>query len=96
MLTRGTLYGFPVMVRYNKKREAITAMPGVERLSTDLVVEAAKEAASLGIPAIALFPNTPPALKSEDGREAVNGQNLICRTVRAINSCSSAAETNSA
>jgi len=66
------------------KREAVASMPGVERLSTDLAVNAAKEAAALGIPVIALFPHTPAALKTEDGREAVNAENLVCRTVRAI------------
>ena len=66
------------------KREPIASMPGVERLSVDLVVEAAKEAAALGIPVIALFPQTPVALKTEDGREATNADNLVCRAVRAI------------
>jgi porphobilinogen synthase len=59
-------------------------MPGVDRLSIDLAVDAAKEAAALGIPAIALFPQTDPRLKSEDGREALNPDNLVCRAVRAI------------
>jgi porphobilinogen synthase len=59
-------------------------MPGVDRLSIDLAVAAAKEAASLGIPLIALFPNTDAKLKSDDGREAVNPNNLICRAVKAI------------
>ncbi len=68
----------------DNKREQVASMPGVERLSVDLVVEAAKEAASLGIPVIALFPQTPAALKSEDGREALNENNLVCRAVRAI------------
>jgi porphobilinogen synthase len=66
------------------KRETIASMPGVERLSADLAVAAAKEAAGLGIPVIALFPNTDAKLKDEAGREAVNPKNLICRTVRAI------------
>ncbi|HSS14129.1 MAG TPA: porphobilinogen synthase, partial [Rhizomicrobium sp.] len=66
------------------KREAVSSMPGVERLSVDLVVAAAKEAAALGIPVIALFPQTPSSLKTEDGREAVNENNLVCRAVRAI------------
>jgi porphobilinogen synthase len=66
------------------RREATASMPGVERLSIDLAVEAAKEAAGLGIPVIALFPNTDPKLKTEDGREATNADNLICRAVRAI------------
>ncbi len=66
------------------KREAVSSMPGVERLTIDLVVEAAKDAASLGIPALALFPYTDSKLKSPDGREAINPDNLICRAVRAI------------
>ncbi len=66
------------------RREPVASMPGVERLSVDLVVEAAKEAAGLGIPALALFPYTDPALKSADGKEALNPDNLICRSVRAI------------
>jgi porphobilinogen synthase len=66
------------------QRQPIASMPGVERLSIDLAVKAAQEAASLGIPVIALFPNTDPKLKSDDGREAVNPGNLICRAVKAI------------
>jgi porphobilinogen synthase len=66
------------------KRVAVAAMPGVERLSVDLVAEAAVQAAGLGIPVIALFPFTNPALKTEDGREAFNPDNLVCRAVRAI------------
>ena len=76
---------WPVFViEGDNKREQVASMPGVERLSVDLVVEAAKEAASLGIPVIALFPQTPASLKSEDGREALNQNNLVCRAVRAI------------
>jgi porphobilinogen synthase len=67
-----------------KKRVPIASMPGVERLSVDLAVAAAEEAAALGIPVIALFPNTEDSLKSPDGREAVNPKNLVCRAVRAI------------
>jgi porphobilinogen synthase len=67
-----------------KKREAIASMPGVERLSVDQAVVAAGEAAKLGIPVIALFPSTDPSLKTEDGREAINAGNLVCRAVRAI------------
>ena len=78
---------WPVFViEGQNKREAVSSMPGVERLSVDLVVTAAKEAASLGIPVIALFPQTPAGLKTEDGREAVNQDNLVCRAVRAIKS----------
>ncbi|HKU54878.1 MAG TPA: porphobilinogen synthase [Rhizomicrobium sp.] len=76
---------WPVFViEGENKREAVSSMPGVARLSVDLVVGAAKEAAALGIPVIALFPQTPLALKTEDGREAINGNNLVCRAVRAI------------
>lgn len=66
------------------KRVAVNAMPGVDRLSVDLVAEAAVEAQSLGIPVIALFPFTDPAKKTEDGREAYNPDNLVCQAVRAI------------
>jgi len=67
-----------------ERREPVPSMPGVDRLSADLAVEAAEEAVKLGIPVIALFPYTDPAVKTEDGREAINSDNLICRTVRAI------------
>ena len=66
------------------QRESVPSMPGVERLSIDLIVKAAGEAKSLGIPAIAVFPNTDPALKTPDAKEAFNDQNLVCRAVRAI------------
>jgi len=76
---------WPVFViEGENKREAVSSMPGVERLSVDLAVQAAKEAAQLGIPVIALFPQTPAGLKTDDGREAVNVDNLVCRAVRAI------------
>jgi porphobilinogen synthase len=76
---------WPMFVIEGKgKTEAITSMPGVTRFSIDLAVSKAEEAAKLGIPLIALFPNTDPALRTEDGREAVNADNLICRAVRAI------------
>ena len=65
-------------------REAVTSMPGVERLSIDLIVEAAGEAIQLGLPAIAVFPNTDPALKTPDAKEALNSDNLVCRAVKAI------------
>ncbi len=65
-------------------REPVPSMPGVERLSIDLVCEAAEEAASLGIPAIALFPYTNPGNRSPDGAEAYNPENLICRATRAV------------
>jgi porphobilinogen synthase len=64
--------------------QAIATMPGVLRHSVDRSVAEAKEAASLGIPALALFPNTPPDLRDETGSEALNPENLICRAIRAI------------
>jgi porphobilinogen synthase len=65
-------------------REKVPSMPGVERLSIDLLVEAVGEAQQLGIPAVAVFPVTPPARKSPEAEEAVNPNNLVCRAVRAI------------
>jgi porphobilinogen synthase len=65
-------------------REPIASMPGVDRLSVDLVVDAAAEAADLGIPAICLFPYTDPAKKTADCREAWNPDNLANRAIRAI------------
>ena len=66
------------------RREAVDAMPGVDRLSIDLAVAAAQEAHAYGIPVIAVFPNTDPGLRTPDGREATNTDNLVCRAVRAI------------
>ncbi len=66
------------------KREAVSSMPGVERMSVDVLADAAGEAAALGIPCIALFPNTPAAAKDEDGSEALNPENLVCRAIRAL------------
>ena len=65
-------------------RQPVEAMPGVARLSVDVAVEEAKRAAGLGIPAIALFPNTDPALRDEAGSEALNPDNLVCSACRAI------------
>src|SRR5258706_7351423 len=59
-------------------------MPGAERLSIPALVDAAGEAASLGIPLIAVFPVIPPSLKDHDGHEAVNLDYLVCRAVSAI------------
>ena len=76
---------WPVFVRDGQgMREPIGSMPGVNRLSVDLVVEAAAEAADLGIPAICLFPYTDPALKTEVCEEAWNPENLANRAIRAI------------
>ncbi|WP_397568718.1 porphobilinogen synthase [Schlesneria sp. T3-172] len=76
---------WPVFVQSGKnQRTPIASMPGVERLSIDLLVDAVSRAADLGIPAIALFPATEPELKNEEATEAVNPDNLVCRAVRAI------------
>ena len=68
------------------KREAVVSMPGVDRVSIDLVPGVAEQAAKLGIPVLALFPYTDPARKTEDGREALNPDNLVCRATRAVKS----------
>ena len=68
----------------SKHREPVASMPGVERLSIDLLVEAVGNAVKLGIPAVALFPITEPSRKTPDGEEAVNPDNLVCRAVRAV------------
>jgi porphobilinogen synthase len=68
----------------SNQREPVASMPGVDRLSVDLLVGVAEQAASLGIPALALFPVTPTERKTEDGREAWNEDNLVCRALRAI------------
>lgn len=76
---------WPIFVQDgDNTRNEVPSMPGVERLTIDLAVEAAAKACNLGIPVIALFPQTDPSLKTEDGHEAVNPDNLVCRTVRAI------------
>ncbi len=62
----------------------IEGLPDVHRLSIDKIIEAARESVALGIPAIALFPVTPAELKTEDGCEAYNPENLMCRAIRAI------------
>lgn len=76
---------WPVFVCDGENVEtAVPSMPGVVRRSVDRIVEAAKEAADLGIPAICLFPYTDPALKTEDCAEAWNPENLSNRATRAI------------
>ncbi|NVJ98110.1 MAG: porphobilinogen synthase [Alphaproteobacteria bacterium] len=76
---------WPIFVREGKSEvEAVSSMPGVNRLSVDEAVKAAIEAKSLGIPCIALFPNTPSGLRDERGDEALNPDNLINTAMRAI------------
>ncbi len=76
---------WPVFLRDGVgQRDPIASMPGVARLSLDLVVKAAEEAAGLGIPAICLFPYTDPSFKTEGCEEAWNPDNLTNRAIRAI------------
>ena len=76
---------YPLFVLEGKnRREAVTSMPGVERLSIDLLLEECRQAAQLGIPAVALFPVTPPEQKSLDAAEAYNPDGLAQRAIRAI------------
>jgi porphobilinogen synthase len=76
---------WPVFVQEGQGvRTEVPSMPRVERLSIDLVVKAVGEAKALGIPAVAVFPVTPQKLKTPNGREATNSDNLVCRTVRSI------------
>ena len=65
-------------------RTAVPSMPGVERLTVDQAVREAERAAKLSIPCLALFPYTDPKLRDETGSEALNADNLVCRTLRAI------------
>jgi len=64
--------------------EPVGSLPGVSRWSLDGIAARAKEAVALGIPCLALFPNTPPHLRSGQGDEALNPDNLMCRAVKAI------------
>jgi len=68
----------------HNKRAAVASMPGVERLSVDQAVREAERAVKLNIPCIALFPYTEPSLRDEHGSEALNSDNLVCKSVRAI------------
>ena len=72
------------VIEGTQRREPVASMPGVERVSPDLVAAEAESAAKLGIPVIALFPYTDASLKTADGREALNANNLVCRAVREI------------
>src|SRR4051794_15542325 len=67
-----------------KSRVPVASMPGVERLSVDEIVREAERAAKLTIPCIALFPYTDPQLRDDNGSEALNPDNLICRAIRAV------------
>ncbi|KZX65486.1 MULTISPECIES: porphobilinogen synthase [unclassified Alcanivorax] len=76
---------YPVFVLEGKNQtETVASMPGVERMSVDLLVREAEELARLGVPAMALFPVTPAEVKTLDGQEAWNPDGLAQRAVRAI------------
>jgi len=75
-----------IIVEGENRREPISTMPGVERLSIDLATEVAAEAESLGIPALALFPAIAPELKSPDGAEALKVDNLLGRAIARVKS----------
>ena len=76
---------WPIFVQDSETAETpVPSMPGVMRYNLAQAVKAVGEAAALGIPAIAVFPVVDPALKTEDGREAANPNNIVCRAVRAI------------
>ena len=72
------------VVEGDRRREAVASMPGTDRLSIDLLVEEARAAAGLGIPAVALFPHVDVDLKTADGSEAVNADGLVPRAVAAV------------
>jgi porphobilinogen synthase len=67
-----------------RRREPVATMPGVERLSVDEAVRAVEGAAALGVPAVALFPYTDPAVRNPDGSEALNPDNLVCRALKSL------------
>jgi porphobilinogen synthase len=68
----------------NDAEEPIASLPGVSRWSVDRLVDRAREARDLGIPCLALFPNTPRTLRTDDGKEALNPDNLMCRAIAVI------------
>jgi len=75
---------WPLFVTEGEEEEPIAALPGVSRWGLKGIVARAREARDLGIPCLALFPNTPRELRTEDGREALNPDNLMCRAIKAI------------
>jgi porphobilinogen synthase len=84
VLTTNDLIWPLFIVDGTRQRLPVASMPHVERLSVDEAVRAAERAAQLSIPCLALFPYTDPALRDEDGNEALNPENLVCRAIRAI------------
>jgi porphobilinogen synthase len=74
------------VIEGQNRREPVTSMPGVERLTIDLAVRAVEDAAELGIPVVALFPNVDRSLRTPEGEYALSADTLICRAVRTIKS----------
>jgi len=75
---------WPVFIHAGSGRQPIESMPGVDRFGLDCLGDAVGAAGALGIGAVAVFPYTEPELKTEDAREALNPDNLVCRAVRAV------------
>ncbi len=75
---------WPLFVCDGDGEQPIASLPGVSRWGVGGIVERAREARDLGIPCIALFPNTPPDRRSALGEEAANPDNLMCRAIRAV------------
>jgi porphobilinogen synthase len=84
VLTTDDLIWPMFVVDGNNARTPVASMPGVDRLTVDQAVRDAERAMKLNIPCIALFPYTEPSLRDEDGSEALNPNNLVCQSVRAI------------
>src|SRR6186713_233265 len=84
VLTTDDLIWPMFVVDGNNTRTPVASMPGVDRLTVDQAVRDAERAMKLDIPCIALFPYTDPSLRDEDGSEALNPNNLVCQSVRAI------------
>ena len=84
VLTTDDLIWPMFVVDGNNTRTPVASMPGVDRLTVDQAVRDAERAMKLNIPCIALFPYTEPSLRDEDGSEALNPNNLVCQSVRAI------------
>ncbi|MBX9797722.1 porphobilinogen synthase [Sphingomonas sp.] len=75
---------WPLFITAGGEEEPIASLPGVSRWPVSGIVARAKEAAALGIPCVALFPNTPADKRSDEGEEALNPDNLMCQAIRAL------------
>jgi porphobilinogen synthase len=75
---------WPLFITAGQEEEPIASLPGVSRWPVAGIVARAKEAAALGIPCVALFPNTPADKRSDEGEEALNPDNLMCQAIRAL------------